>query len=298
MRDVELARAAQFDPSGQASVSRVSWKKLSDVNETKVTRARVDRSEARVDNFSELRSQWHQIAGNQQQIITDMLASGEEFVYVCGIKPIAITRLNTNTNESISIDVSELFQSAWRAYYPRLRLARLPDNPASALLYEETGDLLFKIDFDSLQIHTPERSIVHRGAGLMTQAKKAIGKYFADQTSLYRVVPLNSSILARFQSGSDQIVLNDLTAGLEVAVSLGSERDSDVRVRISQVTPLGADRLLVAFYNGARSTKSDDVGPQDLQYLVLAFPASFKNQPDDFRSKFELFYLNESLLGK
>lgn len=282
----------EFDPSRQSSLSRVTWKKQSlNIDSTKITRTKLDRCEARVDNFSELRSTWH--LGSRQEIITDMTASGE-FVYVSGIKPITVTRVHPDTNESIEIDVADLFQSAWRAYYPRLRLVRVPDQPGCVLLHEETGNHLFKIDFDHLQIYSPERSVIFRGESLIGQAKKAIGKYFADQNSLHKVIQLNSKLIASYQTGSNQISLHDLLGGVEAELSFGV--GDDAKMRVSQVAPLSLTSALVSYYDAAKWTKSDDVRPKDLHHLMVVFPESFNNA-NDFRPRFELFSLAENILG-
>lgn len=123
-----------------------------------------------------------------------------EYVYVSGIKPLSVARLNVDTNELVEVDVGDLFKSAWRAYYPRVRLYKVREEPQSVLVYEETGDLLYMIDFDTFTVSSLDKSII-KGSGFINVAKKAINKYFADQNSLFKMTPISGAMFASYRIG-------------------------------------------------------------------------------------------------
>lgn len=292
MRDLSLTRL-DHDVTSRSTLSRLSWKRSHELPSTKIVRSTIDRAESRVDNFSELRSTWQ--LSKQQQLITDMVATSNnaDYIYVCGIKPISLSRLNVDTNELIEIDLSDLFQSAWRMYYPRLKLLRLNDEPQSVLLYEETSDVLFKINFDTFEVSTIDKSVL-KGSSLINTAKKAINKYFADQNNLFKTVPISTSMFASYRLGSNLISLLDLAANLDVTLNL----DSDTRkVRISHLTPLSSNEILVTYYDGLKWNNGAEVRPKDLDYFIIRFPASFNSLSDDFGKQIELFNIDEYILG-
>lgn len=286
MRNLTLTKLPIDFSVNSTTLSKLVWKKSSKISPASLTRSKCERRETRLDNFSELRSTWS--LNNGQQLITDMVATsntttttttgGGDLIYISGIKPLSIAQMNPQTGELVEVAMTDSFQSAWRAYYPRIKLIRTPPGDrASVIVHEETANVVYKVDFDALEVEELDKEVL-LGAGLVTKAKKAITKYFADQNNVYKIISGtggSGGICVEYRLGSNQVGLQDFEANLELSLSLEGLEAENEKLKINQITQLNETSLLVAVYNGIKSTNSAELSHMDLKYLIIKHPARY-----------------------
>lgn len=144
-------------------------------------------------------------------------------------------------------------------------------------------------------MYTVDKHVV-KGDRLINKAKKTLNKYFADQNTLFKMVPISGSMFASYRNGSDQISIVDLNADLELVLNL--EDSSDAKKKIVHFSPLSQSDFLISFYDSSKCLNLNDVKPKDLNYLIMRHPYSMKSLTENFEKNIELFLTNESILGK
>lgn len=259
------------DGAKLVSLSRLEWKKLSPPSEDKLVTFKCERRETRVNSFSELRSTW--TFDNKQQIVTDMLASKgaeSDFVYISGIKPISVTQLDTKSDQAVQVDLSGYFTSAWRMYFPRIRLLPLRNESSKVILYEETTNDLHLVDFAAKSVHVLESS-PKEGDSMLGTAKKKLSKYFVDQNQTFRSFCVQNDTIVSFRFNSNSLKFTSLKHKVELNFSLNAD-DAAFKLSISHVTPLASNSILVVGYDASKTANSDQLKPSDLKYFVLNYP--------------------------
>ena len=264
-----------IDSNSLISLMTLEWKMLSNINEDKIKTFKCEHRETRVNSFSELRSTWY--FDNKQQIITDMLAtkgSDCDLVYTSGIKPISVTQLNTKTDQATQIDLTEYFQSAWRMYFPRIKIFPIKNEPNKVLLYEETTNHMKMIDFEAKQIFSLEslpKEVNSQSKHILNTAKKTFSKYFVDQNQTFKIANLQNDTYVSFRFNSDSLKFFNLKNNIELNFNLNTN-DEAFKLSITHVTPLSSNSVLIVGYNSNSISNSDTLKPSDLKYFVFVYP--------------------------
>ncbi len=259
------------------SLMNLEWKVLNNLNDSQIKSFKCERRETRINSFSEQRSTWNLTQDNKQQIITDMLTTkGNEcdFVYFSGIKPISLTQLNTKTDRATQIDLTEHFQSAWRMYFPRIRILSLKNEPNKVLLYEETTNHLKMIDFETRQVFSLEskpKEVTSQSKHILSTAKKTLSKYFVDQNQTFKILNLQNSTFVSFRFNSNSLKFFNLASNIELNFNLNTN-DEAFKLSITHVTPLSSNSILIVGYDSSLITNSDTLKPNDLKYFVFNYP--------------------------
>ena len=259
------------------SLMNLEWKILNNVNDAQIKSFKCERRETRINSFSELRSTWNLTQDNKQQIITDMLTTkGNEcdFVYFSGIKPISLTQLNTKTDRATQFDLTEHFQSAWRMYFPRIKILPLKNEPKKVLLYEETTNHLKMIDFETRQVFSLEskpKEVISQSKHILSTAKKTLSKYFVDQNQTFKILNLQNSTFVSFRFNSNSLKFFNLAQNIELNFNLNTN-DEAFKLSITHVTPLSSNSILIVGYDSNLITNSDTLKPNDLKYFVFNYP--------------------------
>ncbi len=253
----------------------------------KIAEFKCDKQEARVDLFTELRANWS--LEDKQQIITDMIVNrgdnNTDMIFISGIKPMSVIQLNTENSKAIEMEIGGYFPTAWRTYFPRIKLIPINKNNEQAnevLLYEETTNNLLKINFKNGDVYKVAKDLKQSSSffdgKLVNSAKKAINKYFVDQNTTFKLVPLDEAsgkfISVKYHTGQMAIldVQNNSETNLSVDnLSIGSFKG---KLRINQITYVGSDSILVAGYDAGSATSSENLKPSDLVYFVMKLPSN------------------------
>lgn len=271
-----------------ASLQSLDWQSL---KEPKVEHFKLDRTEARVDSFTELRSSWS--LSEKQKLISDMLVSKNDLVYICGVKPLNLIQLNTQTNEAIEIDLTDYFTSAWRTYYPRLKLLPLDSDSNSILLYEETNNSLFKINFDKLDVSKPDKTLL-KGLNLFDSARKTISKYFLDQNQTHKMLNLAKNKFISWRFNSNQLAFVDLNKNLEINFNL--DNFSEGKLRVNNLVKIKNESLLICAYDSSQVQNVESLKAENFVYFILDYPNELENL-DDIKSKFGLSLVDRPIFG-
>ncbi len=251
----------------------------------KIAEFKCDKQESRVDLFTELRANW--FLEDKQRIITDMVVSkGEnnnDMIFISGIKPMSVIQLNTENSKAVEIEIGSYFPTAWRTYYPRIKLFTINKSNESSnevLLFEETTNTLLKIDFKNGDVFKVGKELKSSSSffegKLVNSAKKAINKYFVDQNTTFKLVPLDETagkfIAIKYHTG--QMSILDIGSASEINLSVDNLRIEDLKgkLRINQIVNLGLSSILVAGYDSGSVTSSENLKPKDLIYFVMNFP--------------------------
>jgi hypothetical protein len=267
-----------------SSVFDLKWEKQA--KPEKIIEFKCDKQESRVELFTELRANWS--LEEKQQIITDMIVNKNEqqntdLVFVSGIKPMNVIQIDTQTNKAVEIGIGEYFSTAWRTYFPRLKLFPVNSNNASneVLLYEETTNGLFKVDFKSGEVYKAGKELRQSASlfdgKILNSAKKAINKYFVDQNQTFKLVPLDEAsgrfIGVKYHTGQLSIV--DVPNGSEVGLSLENLEIGGFKgkLRINHCVYLGSNSVLVVGYDSGTITNSENLRPSNLAYFLIKIPA-------------------------
>lgn len=281
-----------------SSISDINWKPLSTAQ---VNKFKSDRKENRLNLFSELRTNWS--LSDKQQIFSDLAVSkgkayknlrlifnsyfaqgenGKDTVYIAGIKPMSIVKLDPETSECIEISLTDYFSGAWRSYFPRIKIHSVSSERDTVLVHEETSDTLVKIDFANQSAHQLERSVKWSSSLLnnnmiVNSARRAIGRYFVDQDQTHKLIPVNQnrSVFLSVRNSTGQLSLLDVASRQELTFNLESVlSDKGVKLKIFHVTHLGHDSVLIAGYDSNKVLNSDKLKLDDLVYLNLRLPRS------------------------
>ena len=309
---------------GLISIMDLNWKKLASLNETQMNKFKCDRREARVESFSEMRSTWS--LENKQQIITDMLTTkceqtGHDLIYIAGIKPISVIQLDTETNDAKEVNLNSFFSSAWRMYFPRIKLLPVENDGNSVLVYEETTNELFKVDLNANEVLKLEKSLRESNSHaqhLLNAAKKTFNKYFVDQTLTYKMVYLendksssmNNLQFVSYRYNSNQLSFVNLKNNTEVNLNLNFENMiddlSDVipktfKLSVNHVTQLSSNSILVAAFDSNAVANSDNVKISDLRYFILFYPnldeSLHSSDLNSLNKQFKLYLVDKNILG-
>ena len=313
-------QASEF---GLASLMNLNWKHLDDIKQQKIKSFKCEHRETRVDSFSELRSTW--CFDNKQQIITDMVAvkgvdeknSALDLVYTSGIKPISVTQLNTKTDQAVEMDLSEYFSSAWRMYFPRIKLLPVKNEPNKCLVYEETTSDLHLIDFEArniFQLETSPREVNSQTKHILNAAKKTFSKYFVDQNQTFKMLHLDGDTFVSYRFNSNQLKFLNFKHNIEFNFNLnfenslknfaGTNISQAYKLGISHVTPLSSSTLLVMGFDANTTSNSEQLKPSDLKYFVLSFP-NFEDESlmvsekniKSLNELFKLYSVDKNFLG-
>jgi von Willebrand factor A domain-containing protein 8 len=314
-------KAATENSSNAAQVESIvdlKWSPLAYVKEVKVAKYKCELNEARVDSFSELRST--RLLNNTQQLISDLVVTRDgqnDLIYVAGLKPLSVLQLNTNTNQIVEFDLSEFFNSAWVSYFPRLKLLKMNQQPNRVVVFEESANELFMVDFENERVFAVEKKTKETTSNTMHIVKKArhkLNKYFIDQNQSYKMIRLSDGEeeLAGFEfvwyrTNTDHLSFIDMRGSREVNVCLSqlSLTGKHYKPGISHVQVLDNNKLLLACYNTNEIENSLNVSVNDLKYFVLEYPSSsVTSRPlsanesiDDLNQLFKLYSMNENLFG-
>jgi von Willebrand factor A domain-containing protein 8 len=274
------------------SLVNLEWKILGNINDDRIKSVKCEHRETRVDSFSELRSTWH-FLDNKQQIITDMFATKGldcDLIYSSGIKPISITQLNTKTNQATQIELTEYFSSAWRMYFPRIKILPLKNEPYKVLIYEETTSNLNMIDFEAKKIYSLEsipKEVSSQSKHILNTAKKTLSKYFVDQNQTFKIVNLQNDTFASYRSNSNSLKILNLKHNFELNFNFNTN-DETFKLSITHVAPLNSNSVLIAGFDSNSISNSDTIKPSDLKYFVFNYP----NYDNDTISKQSIQNLN------
>ncbi len=77
-----------------SAIAKLDWKRIGQIQESEATQFQLEQKPSRIQIFSELSKSWS--LGNNQQILTDMLAVNEndsDMIYIAGIKPISVVQV-------------------------------------------------------------------------------------------------------------------------------------------------------------------------------------------------------------
>lgn len=304
MQKININLLEQNDMSYSiSSIMNLDWSKLGQIEqETNVNKFKVEKHESRVESFSELRSVWS--LSNRQQIITDLLVvknnQNSDLIYMTGIKPLSVVQLNTATNEAIELDLSNFFRFAWKLYFPRVKLLSIEQESNKVLLFEENSNELYKIDFDSFTLYKLEKNLYEASSNalhLVNKAKKTINKYFVDQSQSNKMISNNNDIFISYKSNTNNLVFDYLKENKSINLNLNNVL-GNLKLGISQVTPLNSNNVLLTGYDQNKILISDDLSPKDLKYFIIKFPSSLGNHDlNQLNNQIKLYSIDKNILG-
>ena len=208
--------------------------------------------------------------------------------------------MNTHTNEAIEFNLNEYFYSAWRTYYPRTKLFALNDQNESILLHEMTKNELYKIDFKAKEIFRLEKKLREANSSAqhyIKKAQKSINKFFVDQAQTFDMIELEGmpNQFMAYKCDSNQLSLLDFTNNVEYNIDLNF--DSNFKLRVSHLTQLSPNRVLISGYDAdSLKNDSDSLEPRNLKHFVLDYSSGEANLLSAC-DKFRLSLIEPNLLG-
>jgi len=213
-----------------------------------------------------------------------MNENGKDIVYVSGIKPLSVRRLDTSSNQVVELNISECFKSAWRMYFPRIKLFPCAEQD-KVLVFEETTGELFKVDFDSNQVFKMDNAT----SSLLNKAKKRINKYFVDQRQLFKMTSLDEHIYLMSLNNSNRFSVLNMRENTSIDVKINDN------LFINQLTQLNERNVLISAFD---SNSSDaNLKPSDLKYFVLNFDSTRLAVNNELDKVFGMYALDNSVLG-
>ena len=271
-----------LNSSSITSIVGLHYERLKNLDESHVKVFESEETGSRIQAFSELYRSWTLNSG--QQITSDMLVtneSGVDMIHVSGVKPMSVLKMNTKTNQSIELNLTDYFPLAWRAYYPRMKL--LP-TATGVLVYEEATNELLRVDFDSKQVHKLEKKMLHENLNISQQlikkAKKHLNRFYSDSNNAFRMTRLEgvdktNSILLNYQTNTSQFSL--LNLGKDIELNFNLEMGPDYKLGINQMIQLSHDSILIAGFNANQLKSYESLTPQELNYYLFNFPCDWSN---------------------
>jgi len=304
LKDIFLKNMKLNSAGSVHSIMKLTWNKIGEITDSQVNSYNFEKHSARVDSFSEIRNSWK--LNNNQQITNDMLVKQDketDLIYISGIKPLSVLQFNTKTNEAVDLNLNEHFYSAWRTYYPRTKLFSTNDTQ-SVLLFEKTTNDIYKIDFTTKEIFKLDKNLQEANSSAqhyIKTVKKSINKFFIDQNQTYEMIALEGNNESNFQfmsykCDSNQLSLIDLNKNVEFNIDLNL--DSDYKLRVSHLTQLAPNLVLITGYNSnLLKNDNDKLEPRDLNFFILNYSDS-EISIESAKNKFNLDLIKSNLLSR
>jgi hypothetical protein len=267
------------------SFENIEWKRELSLNKEFITSYMCEPTECRVNSFSELKTKW--ALGDKQQIISDFLVvnkNGKDIIYVSGIKPLSVRRLDTFTNQVIELNISECFKSAWRMYFPRIKLFPCIEQD-KILVFEETTGELFKVDFSSNQVFKMDNST----SNLLKKAKNRINKYFVDQRQLFKMISLDENVYLISLNNSNRFSILNMSNNMSIDIKINDS------LCINQLTQLNENNVLISTFDS--NSSGENLKPSDLKYFILNFDSSQLALNKELSNVLSIYAVENSVLG-